>query len=69
MYTQLGAQMFAFVFGGTAVLLVVGVTLDTASQIESHVVAQNYESFMSARTRVRGGMGSMSQARARMLKR
>ncbi len=53
-YIELGARSFAYVFGGTAVLIVVGVTLDTASQIESMIVARNYEAFMSKSTKTRG---------------
>ena len=68
-YMSLGAQSFAAVFGGTAVLIAVGVTLDTASQVESYVVARNYESFMSRSTKVRAGIGSMSYMRTRALKR
>ena len=68
-YFGLGAEAFAFVFGGTSVLIVVGVTLDTANQIESIVVARNYESFMSRSAKVRGGAGSMSHARNRVLRR
>lgn len=68
-YFNLGTMAFAAVFGGTAILIVVGVTLDTASQIESHVVARNYESFMNRTSKIRGGMGSMSQMRQRLLKR
>lgn len=68
-YINVGARAFAYVFGGTAVLIAVGVTLDTASQIESIIVARNYESFMSKSTKVRGGVGSMSHLRARLLRR
>ncbi len=68
-YFELGAESFAYVFGGTAILIVVGVTLDTASQIESFVVSKNYEAFMSRTTKKRGGMGSMSYSRSRLLKR
>jgi preprotein translocase subunit SecY len=68
-YLSLGAQSFAAVFGGTAVLIAVGVTLDTISQVESYVVARNYESFMSRSTKVRAGVGSMSYMRTRVLKR
>jgi preprotein translocase subunit SecY len=46
-YQALGAGVFAAFFGGTAVLIVVGVTLDTASQIQSYIVNKNYESFLS----------------------
>lgn len=68
-YLEMGALDFSSVFGGTAVLIAVGVTLDTASQIESMVVARHYESFMSKSSKMRGGVGSMSHLRARMLKR
>ncbi|WKZ56337.1 MAG: preprotein translocase subunit SecY [Bdellovibrionota bacterium] len=68
-YFYFGTVNFAYVFGGTSILIVVGVTLDTASQIESHVVARNYESFMSRTSKMRGGMMSMSSMRARMLRR
>jgi len=69
LYLNLGAAAFASVFGGTAVLIAVGVTLDTASQIESMVVARNYEAFMSRSTKLRGGVGSASYTRSRILKR
>ena len=68
-YFNMGVSSFAQVFGGTAVLIVVGVTLDTAAQIESMLVARNYEAFMSRSTKVRGGLGSMSYSRARLLRR
>ncbi len=35
-----------FYFGGTALLIVVGVAIDTISQIESHTVMRNYDGFM-----------------------
>ncbi|MDD5711468.1 MAG: preprotein translocase subunit SecY [Smithellaceae bacterium] len=35
-----------FYFGGTALLIVVGVALDTAGQIETHLLARQYEGFM-----------------------
>ena len=65
-YINMGASQFAYVFGGTAVLIVVGVTLDTASQIESMLVARNYESFMSRSSKGRGGVGSASYGRNRL---
>ncbi|MBM9511194.1 preprotein translocase subunit SecY [Desulfogranum marinum] len=37
-----------FYFGGTALLIVVGVAIDTISQIESHMVMRNYDGFMKA---------------------
>jgi preprotein translocase subunit SecY len=68
-YMNLGVNEFAYVFGGTAILIVVGVTLDTASQIESLVVARNYEAFMSRSAKSRGGSGSFGYARNRLLRR
>ena len=35
-----------FYFGGTALLIVVGVAIDTMSQIQSHLMNQHYEAFM-----------------------
>ena len=35
-----------FYFGGTSILIVVGVALDTLQQLESHLQARNYEGFM-----------------------
>jgi preprotein translocase subunit SecY len=34
-----------FMFGGTGLLIVVGVALDTVQQIESHLITRNYEGF------------------------
>ena len=45
-----------FYFGGTALLIVVGVALDTIGQIESHLVSRQYEGFVSG-TRQRGRLG------------
>ncbi|HZP45222.1 MAG TPA: preprotein translocase subunit SecY [Candidatus Binataceae bacterium] len=42
-----------FYFGGTALLIVVGVALDTMAQIQTHLIARNYEGFM--RRGPRGG--------------
>jgi preprotein translocase subunit SecY len=35
-----------FYFGGTALLIVVGVGIDTLSQIESHSISRNYDGFL-----------------------
>ena len=45
-----------FYFGGTALLIVVGVSIDTISQIESHLISGNYEGFMgrSGTKRIKG---------------
>lgn len=42
-----------FYFGGTSLLIVVGVALDTISQIESHLVTRSYEGFLR-KGRIRG---------------
>ena len=34
-----------FYFGGTSLLIVVGVALDTIAQTEAHLVMRNYEGF------------------------
>ncbi len=36
-----------FYFGGTALLIVVGVAIDTISQVESHLLSRHYEGFLS----------------------
>jgi preprotein translocase subunit SecY len=45
-----------FYFGGTSLLIAVGVALDTVSQIESHLVTRSYEGFLK-RGRVKGRRG------------
>jgi preprotein translocase subunit SecY len=42
-----------FYFGGTGLLITVGVTLDTLQQIESHLVMRHYDGFMK-KGRIRG---------------
>ncbi|MDD9303709.1 MAG: preprotein translocase subunit SecY [Desulfobacter sp.] len=45
-----------FYFGGTALLIVVGVSIDTISQIESHLITGNYDGFLgrSGAKRIKG---------------
>ncbi len=45
-----------FFFGGTALLICVGVALDTIGQIESHLVSRQYEGFVGG-ARARGRLG------------
>ena len=48
-----------FYFGGTALLIVVGVALDTVQQIESHLITRHYEGFTGPRgPRIRGRTGT-----------
>jgi preprotein translocase subunit SecY len=47
-----------FYYGGTSLLIVVGVALDTAQQIESHLVTRSYEGFAGpGGPRIRGRRG------------
>ncbi|MCH8961055.1 MAG: preprotein translocase subunit SecY [Bacteroidetes bacterium] len=46
-------QQFAQYFGGTTLLIMVGVTLDTLQQIESHLLMRHYDGFMKS-GRMRG---------------
>jgi preprotein translocase subunit SecY len=45
-----------FYFGGTSLLIVVGVAMDTVQQIESQLIMRHYEGFMKG-TRIRGRRG------------
>ncbi len=49
--TGLGYQFF---FGGTSLLILVGVAMDTVAQIEAQLVMKNYEGFLGAGSRLRG---------------
>jgi preprotein translocase subunit SecY len=55
--SQMGVPfLVASFFGGTGLLIVVGVMLDTMRQIESHMLMRHYEGFMK-KGRVRGRLG------------
>jgi preprotein translocase subunit SecY len=45
-----------FYFGGTSLLIVVGVSMDTVQQVESQLIMRHYDGFMR-RTRIRGRRG------------
>jgi preprotein translocase subunit SecY len=47
---------FSFYFGGTSLLIVVGVAMDTVQQIESKLVEHHYTGFLK-KTRIRGRRG------------
>lgn len=50
-------QSFAQFFGGTSLLILVGVVLDTLQQIESYLLVRHYDGLLSAgRTRTRGSV-------------
>lgn len=46
-------QTISYFFGGTALLILVGVVLDTMKQVESHLLMKRYDGFMK-RGRVKG---------------
>ena len=53
-FTQgLGLQ---FYFGGTSLLIIVGVAMDTVQQVESQLIMRHYDGFMK-KTRIRGRRG------------
>src|SRR5690606_37787814 len=39
-------QGLAYTFGGTSLLIIVGVSLDTLKQIEAQLIMRNYQGFM-----------------------
>jgi preprotein translocase subunit SecY len=43
-----------FYFGGTALLIVVGVALDTIQQIESHLILRHYDGLVKKSSRIKG---------------
>jgi preprotein translocase subunit SecY len=49
--TGLGYQFF---FGGTSLLILVGVAMDTIAQVEAQLVMRNYEGFLGSGSRLRG---------------
>jgi preprotein translocase subunit SecY len=49
-------QGLAQFFGGTSLLICVGVALDTLQQIESHLVMRHYDGFMKS-GRIKGRRG------------
>lgn len=54
-----------FYFGGTSLLIVVGVALDTVQQIESHLITRNYEGFTGPKgPRIRGRAAAAERAGA-----
>jgi preprotein translocase subunit SecY len=52
------SQSFAYFYGGTSLLILVGVVLDTLQQIESHLLMRHYDGLMkSGRIKGRPGGG------------
>jgi len=54
----MASSMGGLLFGGTSILIVVSVTMDTVAQIQSHLLAHQYEGLIKkAKLRGRGGGG------------
>jgi preprotein translocase subunit SecY len=53
------SQNFAQFYGGTSLLILVGVILDTLQQIESHLLMRHYDGLMKS-GRVKGRTGAVS---------
>lgn len=51
--------LFASFFGGTSLLIIVGVALDTLQQIEAHLLMRHYDGFMKT-GKIRGRAGALS---------
>src|ERR1044072_7466176 len=49
-----GGMGYQFYFGGTSLLILVGVAMDTVAQIEAQLVMRNYEGFLGTGSRLRG---------------
>ncbi|MDR1743928.1 MAG: preprotein translocase subunit SecY [Dysgonamonadaceae bacterium] len=53
-------NQFAHFFGGTSLLILVGVVLDTLQQIESHLLMRHYDGFLKSGAKIKGRTGSMA---------
>ncbi len=51
---------FSQFFGGTSLLIMVGVILDTLQQIESHLLMRHYDGFFESGMRVKGRSNAMA---------
>ncbi len=51
---------FAQFYGGTSLLIMVGVILDTLQQIESHLLMRHYDGFFESGMRIKGRSGAMA---------
>jgi preprotein translocase subunit SecY len=54
------ASAFAQFFGGTSLIIMVGVILDTLQQIESKLLERHYDGFYESGMRVKGRSGAMA---------
>ncbi len=52
-----GLQQAAYIYGGTGILIVVGVALDVVQKIENHLLMRHYDGFLKGGARIRGRQG------------
>ncbi len=53
---------FAYFYGGTSLLIMVGVILDTLQQIESHLLMRHYDGLMKSGGRIKGRAGGAASS-------
>ncbi|HOM62494.1 MAG TPA: preprotein translocase subunit SecY [Dysgonamonadaceae bacterium] len=53
-------SQFSNFFGGTSLLILVGVVLDTLQQIESHLLMRHYDGFLKSGQKIKGRTGSIA---------
>jgi len=54
--TDIGMRA-AYIYGGTGILIVVGVALDLVQKIENHLLMRHYDGFLKGGARIRGRQG------------
>jgi preprotein translocase subunit SecY len=54
--TGIGVQLLGGIFGGTSLLIMVGVAMDTVNMVESQLIMRHYDGFLK-KGRVRGRRG------------
>jgi len=54
--TSIGMRA-AYIYGGTGILIVVGVALDLVQKIENHLLMRHYDGFLKGGARIRGRQG------------
>lgn len=54
------SREFSQFFGGTSLLILVGVVLDTLQQIESHLLMRHYDGLLKSGARIKGRSGSIA---------
>lgn len=64
-YMKMGLVNFSYIFGGTSILIVVAVTLDTFNQIQTYVVSKNYDEFIANMSK----SGAQGRSKSKVLRR